>query len=56
MNNLESGENSITYSLNRLLWIFNIVSLPMAPAMGLLTSELKGLAPGDKGLMLIGEF
>lgn len=43
------------YSLNRLLWIFIRTSLPMVPAMGLLTSELWGLTPGDRGLMLMGE-
>lgn len=43
------------YSLNLRLWIFIRTSLPMVPAMGLLTSELWGLTPGDRGLMLMGD-
>lgn len=44
-----------TYSLNLLLCIFLTTSLPTAPAIGLLTSELKGLVPGERGLILIGD-
>ena len=30
-------------------------SFPIVPAMGLLTSELCGLTPGESGLMLMGD-
>ena len=52
-------QNVATYSRKRLLWIFMTTFDFRSPmtwlAMGLVTPELSGLPPGERGLKLIGD-